>query len=204
MKLKSAFFVFAALGTSFAFSSFTGSGNAQQDADGKIVFVTDTADGRKIVINSQYSLVIPNHMKESKSLNDDASLQYADEEEELYIIVIDEPTDEFVKGFKNEKGWDPTMTAAENYRRVQIGSLKNSMKVKGKPVIQKTKASTYSMEVVDFTGKVKGIEDPIGYKVGFLECNGNLYMMMTWTLQSMKTLHNNEMNEMLKSFRDEK
>lgn len=201
MKIKSVFFIAAAIGASIAFTSFTSS--SIENSKTNNIAAPDTSDTKRVVINDQYSLAIPKHMKVTKELNDDASLQYQNLEEELYIIVIDEPTDEFINVFRREKGWDPGMTNAENYRRVQMASMKKKIKIKGKPVIRKTKAGSISMEIVDFSGKVKGISFPIFYKIGFLESGKNLYMIMSWTLDERKSLHNSTMEEMLKSFRAE-
>jgi hypothetical protein len=201
MKLRSAFFVFTTVGISLAISSFTGSGNAQLNEKGQLFFTRDTSESRKVSVNEQYSMIIPNHLKESKELNDEASLQYADPEAELYIIVIDEPTKDFISTYKQINDWDASMSTLENYRRVQIASMKKKMKFKGKPVIQKTKAGSTSMEIVDFNGKVKGIKSLISYKTGFIESNGFLYLIMSWTIADMKNMHNAEMEEMVKSFR---
>ncbi|MEO5645276.1 MAG: hypothetical protein ABIQ40_11700 [Bacteroidia bacterium] len=199
MKFKSVLLLAAAIGTSVAFTSFTIS--SKENSAKKNSITTDTSDTKRVVINEQYSLEVPKHMKSTTELNDDASLQYQNTEEELYVIVIDETTDDFVKLFRKEKGWNSGMTNAENYRRVQMESIKKRMKIKGKPVVRKTKAGAVEMEIADFSGKVKGISFPIAYKIGFLETGKHLYMIMSWTLGERKSLHNNTMENMLKSFR---
>ncbi len=204
MKIKTIFFIPAALIAAFAITSFTISADTFQNSAQKTIAAPDTADSRKVVINEQYSMRIPKHMSVATGLNSDASLQYQNTEEELYIIVIDEPSKEFVAGFKKSKSWDESLTNAENYRKIQVATLTKGIKTKGKPVVQQTRAGSLPMEIVDFTGKVKGIDFPIAYKLGFLECDGNLYMIMTWTLQEKKSFHNAEMAEMLRSFRSEK
>jgi hypothetical protein len=197
MKHFSKFFPVLALLAFFALSSFTG----ESVYHSHYAFSGDTSDTRKVTVNDQYTMMIGKHMKEDKTLNDDASLQYADTEEELYIIVIDEVSKDFTNAFRGEKGWDNNMTVAENYRRIQMASMKKKMKMKGKPVITKTRAGSASMEIVDFTAKVSGIESLIFYKVGFMEAGDHLYMIMSWTLADMKTRHNREMEEMIASIR---
>lgn len=199
MRFYSAFSGVIALAAFLALTSFTGDKN--HTAGLKSFLAGDTSDTRKVTINDQYSLEIGKHMKESKELNDDASLQYEDTEEELYIIVIDEKTKEFTDAFRGEKGWDNSKSIAENYRRVQIASMKKKMKMKGKEVIRKTTVDSYPMEIVDFSAKVPGIDYEIAYKIGFLEAKGNLYMIMDWTLKSMLDRHNREMEDMITSFK---
>jgi hypothetical protein len=204
MKIKTAFFLLAACTSALAITSFTIGDNAIQQNEQKTIAAPDTSDTKKVVIDEQYSMRVPKRMTASKELNDDASLQYQDTGEELYVIVIDEPTKEFRDAWKSDKSWDPELTVAQNYRKVQVKSLTKAIKLKGKPVIQTTKAGSVPMEIVDFTGKVKGIDVPISYKLGFLETDGNVYMIMSWTLASRKSFHNEVMEEMLKSFRSEK
>jgi len=84
---------------------------------------------------------------------------------------------------------------------VQVASMKKKLKMQGKPVVQKTTVGGFDTEIVDFNGKVKGIQYPISYKLGFLAAGKNVYMIMTWTLAERKSLHNQSMNDMIRSFR---
>jgi hypothetical protein len=204
MKIKTAFFILAASASALIVTSFTISAVTVSDKVQKTIAAPDTSDTRKIVVNEQYSMRIPKHMTSTKALNDEASLQYQDTDEELYIIVIDEPSKEFADAYRSEKGWDPKLTVAQNYRKTQMKALRKAIKTKGDAEVRNTRAGSIPMEIVDFTGKVKGITVPISYKLGFLESDGNLYMIMTWTLASKKNFHNEEMEEMVKSFRSEK
>lgn len=203
MKTSSTFFVSAAILSLFAFGSFTNEKIAKDTFSDRIILAGDTS-ARRIVINNEYSILIKNHMTLATDLNDEASLQYSDIVEELYIIVIDEPAKDFQLAFQEAKDWDSTMTVAENYRRVQLASLKDALsEMKSKPSLQKTTFSKYPAEIVDFVGKVEGIEPLIFYKLGFIEREGKLYMIMTWTLDEFRSKHNTEMTNMIKSFRTE-
>jgi hypothetical protein len=202
MKINPAFFVSAAILSLFAFGSFTNEKIAENAFSDKVLLAGDTS-ARRIVINDEYSIMIKNHMTKATDLNDEASLQYSDIVEELYIIVIDEVSSEFKVAFQEAGDWDSTMTMAENYRRVQMASLKEALELKSKPAVQKTTFSKYPAEIVDFVGKVEGIEPLIFYKIGFIEREGKLYMIMTWTLDEMRSKHNTEMTNMVKSFRAE-
>lgn len=199
MKLKPSLFISAAIFSLLAFGSFTNDKNAVNAP----FAACDTSDFHRITINEEYSIELGTHMKVSTDLNADASLQYADLEEELYIIVIDESTKEFRDAFRNSKQWDEKLTVAENYRKIQMANLKEKIKLKGKPVTEKASIDKIPAEIVDFVGKVEGIELAIFYKVGFLESDGKLYMIMTWTINDMRARHNTEMVNMIKSFRAE-
>lgn len=47
-------------------------------------------DLKTITVNKEYSISVPEYMKEMNSLHDDASFKYANVFKETYTIVIDE------------------------------------------------------------------------------------------------------------------
>ena len=56
-------------------------------------------DFKKVEINHEYQVSIPKYMRKTNSLNDDASLQCQNIFKETYLIIIDEPKDEFIEVF---------------------------------------------------------------------------------------------------------
>lgn len=150
-----------------------------------------------------YKISIPKHMSVSKELNDDASLQYQDIYKELYIIVIDEPKTDFIKTFSEPdiNEYDDKLTPEKNYRMVQMKSMKEKMTLRGEPGVKKATINGLDAEIVDFTGAVEGVASDIYYKLAFIEGTKNLYMVMTWTLASDKDKNNDEMDQMIQSFK---
>lgn len=162
------------------------------------------AEGNVITVDSGgYKITIPKHMTVSTELNDDASLQYQNIYKELYVIVIDEPKTDFIKTFSDPEinEYDDKLTPEKNYRMVQMKSMKEKMTLRAEPSVKKTTINGLDAEIVDFTGNVEGVASDIYYKLAFVEGTKNLYMIMTWTLDSDKNKNNEEMDGMINSFK---
>lgn len=153
---------------------------------------------KKRRVNNQYVIKVPTYMKKTDVLNDDASLQYMNSLKEAYISIIDEEKDSFVQIFKDLGEYNDSLSIAENYKNIQLGSFKEfvigykaydeiTVDYNGKP-------SYYS--TVD--GKVDGID--ISYSFRFVEGKESLYMLVCWTLDRRKEKYKNTYKEMLDSF----
>src|SRR5688500_14904622 len=55
---------------------------------------------REIKVLNLYSMMIPQFMAEDTLLNDEASLEYANLDSELYVIVIHESLEEYVRTYR--------------------------------------------------------------------------------------------------------
>jgi len=162
---------------------------------------TENTDLRPVTINSDYEIGIPSHMYVAHDLNDEATLQYNDTAVEEYIICINESKTDFIRNFSNDDAYDDKETPEKNYRLVQMASMKEKMDTKSGPSVKALKINGLDAEIVDFTASVEGIQSDIFYKIAFIEGTKNMYMVMTWTLADMKDKHNDEMNDMLTSFK---
>ncbi len=162
------------------------------------------ADVTEITVDSGgYMMSIPKHLKVATTLNEEASLQYQDIYKELYVIVIDEAKTDFIKTFSDESinEYDDKLTPEKNYRIVQMKSMKEKLTMKAEPTIKKTTINGLDAEIVDFTGSVEGIESDIYYKLAFVEGTKQMYMVMTWTLDSDKNANMEEIDAMIASFK---
>ncbi len=200
----------------FAFALFSSCGgmNGKGGSDSMAIkealekaFAKEDNTNEIIVGTGGYKINIPKNMAVSRELNDEASLQYANTSEELYIIVIDEPKTDFIKAY-SDKDLDPSLskyddklTPEKNYRIVQMESMAAKMTLRGEPTVKKQTINGLDAEVVDFVGNVEGVVEDIYYKLAFVEGTKNIYMVMTWTLASMKNDNNKEMDQMIQSFK---
>lgn len=191
----------------FAFTMFSSCGgmNGKNGVDTtslKEALEKAVAQTKEVTIESGgYKINIPKHMSVSTELNDEAALQYANTSDELYIIIIDESKTEYIKEYSDANLYDDKLTPEKNYRMTQMEAMSEKMTVKGEPVVKKQTINGLDAEVVSFTGQVPGIDFDIFYKLAFIEGTKNIYMVMTWTLDSKKSSNEDEMNEMIKSFK---
>src|ERR1041385_423358 len=191
----------------FAFVTFSSCGGSfgksgNDSADMKDALEKAIAENNLVKVESGgYKVSIPKHLVPDTSLNDVASLQYADLEKNLYIIVIDESKTDFIKTFSDADGYDDNFTPEKNYRITQMNSMKDKMAIKGEPVTTKATINGLDAETVAFTASVPGIDYDIYYKLAFIEGTKNIYKAMTWTLASEKASNEDEMDQMLQSFK---
>lgn len=158
-------------------------------------------DAQLVNINGDYSMMIPKHLKTTTELNDQASLQYQDIYKELYIIVIDESKEEFIKTFKDLDEYDDKKSAERNYREVQMKTMAEKLTIETTPEVKKANIGGLESEIVDFIGMSEGIAEKIYYKFAFIDGKDNMYMVMAWTLASNKDKNSEEMDAMLNSFK---
>lgn len=193
----------------FAFVMFSSCGGMMGKGGSDSASIKEALDkaiaqnDENIVGTGGYKISIPKHLSVSKDLNDDASLQYQDTLKELYIIVIDEPKTDFIKSFSEPEvnEYDDKLTPEKNYRIVQMKSLMEKVTLRGEPVVKKATINGLDAEIVDFTGSVPNVDAEIYYKLAFIEGTKNLYMVMTWTLDSKKDSNSEEMDQMIQSFK---
>ncbi len=158
---------------------------------------------KDVKINNLYSMSLPDYLTEGNDLNDEASLQYQNIYKEVYVIVIDEPKQEFIDVFKELGEYDDTKGACDNYCEAQMESIEENMEtVTSKSKVRKTKIGGAEARIADVAGTQAGITDAMGFTVAFVEGKENLYMIMTWTFEKDKSKYQDDMDMMINSFKE--
>lgn len=195
---RSLFFSLAIL---LCFASCNGfSDKSKKDSLTKDANVPKLENADLINVNREAQMMIPRHMLPTDALNEQASIQYIDSVQELYIIVIEEPKEDFIKSMTYDSIYDPAKSVELNYREIQMKNILGNVEAIGTPQIRKTPINHLDAELVDFDGYSGTIEEKIHYKFGFIEGRTNMYMVMTWTLAEYKNKNNDEMEGMIYSF----
>lgn len=153
--------------------------------------------------NPLYSMKLPDYLTAGDDLNDEASLQYQNIYKEVYVIVIDEPKQDFIDVFMSLDDYDSTKSAVDNYADAQMESIEGNMStVTSKSTIRKTKFGKCDARVADVAGTQEGIDDAMGFTVAFVEGKETLYMVMTWTFEKTKSEYQEDMDKMINSFKE--
>ena len=149
------------------------------DSLGKEEFKVE--DLKRINVNDEYVLSVPEYMTEMKSLHEDASLQYANVYKETYMVIIDEGKEEFINTFKELEIYNDSLSPLGNYADFQLKSFKESI---GILKIKRLERSVKKLpsEIHQFNGSVEGID--IAYLVSLVEADKKMYMLMSWTLKN--------------------
>lgn len=158
---------------------------------------------KEIKINKLYSISLPDYLTVGDDLNDEASLQYQNIYKEVYVIVIDEPKQEFIDVFKELGEYDEAKPACDNYASAQMESIEGNMEtVTTKSSLRKTKIGGCDARISDVAGTQAGITDAMGFTVAFVEGKETLYMIMTWTFEKDKSKYQDDMDMMINSFKE--
>lgn len=146
---------------------------------------------------------LPTYLTKGADLNFEATLEYQNIYKEVYIIVIDEPTQEFIDVFKELGEYDTTKSPLDNYVEIQMESIRGNMsKVASESALRKIKTQSGEALVYDVSGFQDGIDEEMGFSVSFMQGKLCLYMIMTWTFQKSKSVYQTDMDNMLASFKE--
>lgn len=161
---------------------------------------SDIENFNQIEINNEYQVSLPKYMRKTSELNDDASLQYQNVFKEAYVIVIDEPKEEFVDVFKELDQYSDKYSLVENYRDVQLQLFAESMNIENETTPVSMEINGLDAEMLEIDGKVQGIEDKITYFLTFIEGDEKVYMIMAWTMLNRKDTYRADFENITKSF----
>lgn len=153
-----------------------------------------------VTIHDEYQVNIPKFMRGTTGLNDQAALQYQNAFKETYTIIIDEPKQEFVDVFKELDQYNDNISLLQNYREIQLQSFTSTISVSHESEIKSLNINGLDAESVQIDGHVEGIDEGIAYFLTFVEGTDNIYMMMSWTLQSKKEEHKKTFETIAQSF----
>ncbi|WP_228235697.1 hypothetical protein [Allomuricauda sp. M10] len=153
-----------------------------------------------VSIHDEYQVNIPKFMRSTTGLNDQAALQFQNAFKETYTIIIDEPKQEFVDVFKELDQYNDNISLLENYREIQLQSFTSTISISYESEIKPLNINGLDAESVQIDGSVEGIDEEIAYFLTFVEGTDNIYMMMSWTLQSKKEEHKKTFETIAQSF----
>lgn len=150
-------------------------------------------------IDDKYEIRVPEYMRVDANENEDASFEAQNVFKETYVMVIDEPREEFIDMFSLLGEYHDSLSVIENYANVQLGYLGESISISeqrsGKAEIQGRDA-----QIVEMHGSVEGVPEEIAYIIGFVDGPGNVYMIMTWTLESRIDTYRKTLESCIQSF----
>lgn len=155
-----------------------------------------------IEIAGNYSMDVPDFMKSTTALNDEASLQYNNLFKEKYVIVIDEDKEEFIDVFKELGEYDESKSAIENYADLQISYFKEAGGVVRESEIISKDINGMPSRQIAIDANVQGVDESISYWLGYVEGEKSMYSIMAWTLESRKDDFEKEANTMIRSLKE--
>jgi hypothetical protein len=183
----------------FGTAAFYGcSGKSQTEASEKTASPT-----REHVYNGLYSVQIPEYMTATTELNGEAGTQFMNASREAYMIIIDEPKDEFVAAFKEVGEYVEEESVLSNYAVVQRGSFDG---VISKPTrntdISYTTSNGLSIGQSILEGPSVDIPYDIHYHFAYIEGKSSLYFVVCWTLMDKVGENAPDFENIIASFKE--
>jgi len=153
---------------------------------------------QKIKVGDKYSLVLPDYLSETDELNDDASLQYQNTEKEFYTIVIDENKQELFDIIDQSELLAGYQKNLEGYSKLLLDGLIADAGLAVAPKVQDETINGLPAKILSTTLDADGFR--VYYKIAMIEGKADFYQVMTWTMESNATEHEEEMEGIVRSF----
>ena len=147
----------------------------------------------EVKVNEKYSIALPDYLKPAAELHDQASLQYKNEEQDFYTIVIDESKKEMIHYdldydlelyFKN-------IASSPFLKSIQGGTISNPVK---------KQINGYDALISEITGSVH--DTMVYYRLCVIETKNNFYQLLIWTRADSKEKILQDINKIMESFKE--
>lgn len=155
---------------------------------------------QEVVIEDRYTMNIPALLERTTDLNEDASLQYQNIFQELYIIVIDESVEEFKLALV-ENGLDSLYSFdLQGYSDLLMMGINMELgQFEGNDFEERT-INGLSARVLQMDAAYDGMD--IHYQFAYVKGADHYYQVMTWCTAEAKEKHSQLMEDMINSFRE--
>lgn len=153
-----------------------------------------------IKVNSNYEIKVLDYMISTDLLNEEASLQYMYAFKEEYIVIIDEPKQEFIDAYTDLNSFDNNQSTLDNYSYVQIEFLDQMMEPKHRTKSKSITVNNLDAHYIEMDAKLEGIKEVASYFIYYIESKGNLYTIMAWTLEKNKDIYREKVKKMIRTF----
>lgn len=162
-----------------------------------ILLSCESKEVETITIKNKYSIELPEFLSKAQDLHNDASLQYQNVFKELYVVVIDEPKQEFAEIASTTEDFSPDLNGYHQILKSSFEEGVHNIDITPTKDIQINglKAKTFSL-----TGELTEI--PIYYNVAYIEGKDTFYQIITWTLKSSKQKYQEPMEKIIYSFKE--
>jgi hypothetical protein len=153
-----------------------------------------------VEIDKRYSIELPEFTSKTSGLNQDASLEYQNLAKEFYIIVIDEPIEEFHEAIIESDLADIYSPDFMGYSLYVSDLFLGTVDIYSESDFKEMTINKLKGQQKEVEGKVSGIE--VYYHYTMVQGAKNYYQVLMWTLLSKKDEHKEQMDEIVNSFKE--
>lgn len=154
---------------------------------------------QEVVVNEKYKMTIPGHMYSTKTLNDDASLQYQNPRREIYIMVIEDNPDEINNAIINRSWEERCSPGFDGFCTLATAAEEDNFLIADdSDKLQDDTINGHRARTFENIRQLNGVE--VFYKIALIEGESTFYQIIAWTLPDKEKDHGEIMQEMINSF----
>jgi hypothetical protein len=156
-------------------------------------------ENRIYTVENKYEVLIPKSLNQTDRLNDLTDFQFENIDDDLYVIILDQPKQTFYKAIEDKQyNEQPNLTGYCNTVIKHFNELYNKFIVYD---ISRKKLNSSNAVVFSMTGisKEDGIED--FYRYAVIESDSRFYQIMSWTKKEKEKNVIDRMNQIIMSFK---
>ncbi len=151
--------------------------------------------------SQNFSIKVRNDLSETDDLNDEAILQFKNEFQELYLIVLEETKTDVSLYFPEILEEEDAKKRVEHYAGILLKNYENSLTLENfsgymPKVINGSNAIEITFNAIEPESKIN-----VFYYVTFIETQNHFFQILTWTLFDKKKECLDSMEKMINSFK---
>lgn len=154
------------------------------------------------LVNDTYKISVPDFFEDLNGLNKDASLEMGNELKEFYMIVIDEPAQEFYNIFDEYMLKDLYSRDLTGFTKMVLETMEMDAGIFDIAEYKEIEINGIKAIQTEFYNVFNGLD--IYYHFTTLESDNNFYQIMMWTIKSNQKEYENTMAEIAASFSEVK
>lgn len=146
-----------------------------------------------------FSISVPDNLNETYDLNDEAVLQYKNDFQELYFVILEEAKEEMFYFPQLQK---PTSEERINeYAKIIIENYRDSFDFKNFAGIKAKKINSQAAAFTSFNTHDDEADLDIYFHLTFVESSSHYFQILSWTLAEDETKHKATMEKIANSFK---
>ncbi len=163
-----------------------------------------------VKVEDKYEVKLPNSLTNQDNLYEQASLQYGNRKADFFVAVIDENREEVYDVLyevlkdslrvKSKKRFAKKFHLKDYFNICRKGWVEAKMMQPSPKQITETTLNKYPAMVVETTESINGIA--VFYVAAVVETPKRYYQIFTWTLESKKGKHYEQMKDIISSFKE--
>lgn len=162
-----------------------------------ILLSCDSKEVQTVTIKNKYTLQLPGFLSKATDLHEDASLQYQNALREFYVVVIDEPKQDFYNIAETTEDFPADF---EGYHQILRSGLEEAIEDIDIAPTKDTQINGLKAKTFSLTGNIETI--PVFYEIAYIEGKDRFYQIVTWTLKDNKEKYSEQMRNILSSFKE--